>query len=159
MSLFRLIKYSSLLYLLGRHRDKLFRSAGILLFALLTSLLYDDLRAYLEIQHPGKLIYALIGKVIIVYGSLLFVLWQFRPGREDRGSARAASVAGGVSGKSAGSVPGKLSRGDAEIDTAGGHLDALTDIDRHDRLRSRYDRILSGESHAPPSRPARTKEP
>ncbi len=79
MSLFRIVKYSSLIYFLGRHRDKLFRSLAVLLFALVTSLLYEDLRHYLELQHPGTLIYALIAKVVIVYGALAFVLWQFRP--------------------------------------------------------------------------------
>mgnify|MGYP000751873752 CR=1 FL=1 len=58
-----------------------------LLFAFITSLLYDDIRAYLEIQHPGSLIYALIAKIVIVYGSLAFVLWQFRPRAAASGAA------------------------------------------------------------------------
>ena len=58
--------------------------------ALITSLLYEDLRHYLELQHPGTLIYALIAKVVIVYGALAFVLWQFRPRRA--GSTEAPSA-------------------------------------------------------------------
>ena len=131
MSLFRLVKYSSLIYFLGRHRSKLFRSAAVLLFAFITSLIYDDLRHYLEIQHPGSLLYALIAKIVIVYGSLAFVLWQFRP----RASA-----------------PGAANR-EKPVETiaeapADGPLDALRDIDQHDHLRTRYERILDGQAHA-----------
>jgi len=141
VSLFRIVKYSSLFYFLGRHRGKLFRSAAVLLFALVTSLLYDDLRLYLESQHPESLIYALIAKVAIVYGALAFVIIQFRPrgARKQRGEARAARL-----GSEAGA-----DRGAAVGDTPGAErLDALADVDRHARLRSRYDRILAGEAHA-----------
>lgn len=136
MSLFRLVKYSSLIYFLGRHRSKLFRSIAVLLFALLTSLIYDDVRSYLELQHPGTLLYALLIKIVIVYGSLAFVLWQFRPRRAERGDAgvsRADSLAQ-ESTKRAATTPED-------------RLQALADLDRHDRLRSRYERVLSGESH------------
>ena len=80
MSLFRFVKYSSILFFLGRHRTKLFRSLAVLLFAVITTLLYDDVRVYLEARHPETLIYALIAKIVIVYGALVFVLLQFRPG-------------------------------------------------------------------------------
>ena len=52
MSLFRIVKYSSIIYFLGKHRGKLFRSLAVLLFAVVTSLLYEDLRVYLASQHP-----------------------------------------------------------------------------------------------------------
>ena len=131
MSLFRIVKYSSLIYFLGRHRDKLFRSAAVLLFAFITSLLYDDLRHYLEIQHPGTLLYALIAKIVIVYGSLAFVLWQFRPKRGNSAPEPPAE-------KAAPPVP------------PSDRLDALANVDEHQRLRSRYDRVLAGESDARP---------
>ena len=135
MSLFRLVKYSSLIYFLGRHRSKLFRSAAVLLFAFITSLIYDDLRHYLEIQHPGTLLYALIAKIVIVYGSLGFVLWQFRPRASASGAASRETPAETI----------------AET-PADGPLEALRDIDQHDRLRTRYDRILDGQAHAGASR-------
>ena len=135
MSLFRIVKYSSILYFLGRHRTKLFRSIAVLLFALVTSFLYEDLRVYLEIQHPGTLIYALAGKVIIVYGALAFVLLQFRPAKSENGEGeeRARSLGGR-------SKPSEAPETEAPRD----RLDALADIEHHDRLRSRYDRILAG---------------
>ena len=136
MSLFRIFKYSSLLYLLGRHRDKLFRSVAVLLFALLTTLLYDDVRHYLETQHPDTLLYALIGKIFIVYGSLAFVLWQFRP--RQKSAQPAAAEAGPDAGGSAGPPADRLQ--------------ALADIDAHDRLHTRYQRIL--ERHPKSAAPA-----
>jgi hypothetical protein len=151
VSLFRIVKYSSLIYFLGRHRNKLFRSAAVLLFAFVTSLLYEDIRAYLEIQHPGTLIYALVAKIVIVYGSLLFVLWQFRPqGERKAPTQNAPGQDRGKRGK------GQAGNGEAEATEAprsppDDRLQALADIDRHDRLRSRYDRVLAGQ---PPPRGA-----
>jgi hypothetical protein len=135
MSLFRILKYSSIIYFLGKHRDKLFRSVAVLLFAFVTSLIYDDLQVYLAQQHPGTLIYALIGKIVIVYGSLVFVLLQFRAGAKasDQGEARAAALAKTDEQSTTSESPPR------------DRLDALSDLDHHDRLRSRYERILSGE--------------
>lgn len=140
MSLFRVVKYSSILFFLSKHRGKLFRSGAVLLFAVVTSLLYDDLRIYLESQHPESLIYALIAKVVIVYGSLVFVLAQFRPGAgaAKRGEARAAAIA--KSGPEPTITGGAMDQAD--------RLGALADVDSHRTLRSRYDRVLSGEDHA-----------
>lgn len=128
MSLFRIVKYSSLIYFLGRHRNKLFRSAALLIFAFVTSLLYEDLRHYLELRHPGTLIYALVAKIIIVYGSLAIVLWQFRPGTKKTTDTESAATV-------------KIDAAQAPRD----RLDALTDVDAHKRLRNRYDRILDRE--------------
>ena len=130
VSLFRIVKYSSLIYFLGRHRNKLFRSFAVLLFALITSLLYEDVRHYLELQHPGTLLYALIAKMVIVYSSFAFVLWQFRPGGGPRPPASAAKAK---------PAPAPMPR-----------IDAFADVDRHTRLRSRYDRVLKGDSAAEP---------
>ncbi len=134
MSLFRLVKYSSLLYFLGKHRSKLFRSIAILLFAFVTSLLYEDLRVYLESQHPESLAYALIAKVVIVYGSLAFVLFQFRPRKngDKQGEARAAAM------------PRAEKKEQREVPAD--RLSQLEDVDGHRKLRSRYDRILMGET-------------
>lgn len=145
MSLFRFVKYSSILYFLGKHRDKLFRSFAVLLFALVTSLLYDDLRVYLEVRHPDTLIYALMVKVAVVYGSLVFVLWQFRPHgtREKRGEARAAAV------PSSGGKAGAKEENDRLAD--------LADVESHGKLRTRYDRVLAGQAHASDSKRSSTK--
>ena len=84
MSLFRVIKYSSLLFFFGKYKQKIFRVTVVLLFALVTSLLYQDVVDYLQQQHPGSVIYALIAKIAIVYGAFAFVIWQFRPATEPR---------------------------------------------------------------------------
>ena len=148
MSLFRFVKYSSILYLLGKHRDKLFRSVAVLLFALVTSLLYDDLRVYLESQHPETLVYALVAKVVIVYGAFVFVLLQFRPSGNNskRGEARASAVADDAAPKGK-TVPREAPAPAKEAD----RLAALEDVDSHGRLRTRYERVLAGE-HAPQAR-------
>jgi hypothetical protein len=140
MSLFRFVKYSSILYFLGKHRGKLFRSAAVLLFAVVTSLLYDDLRVYLESQHPESLIYALVAKVFIVYGAFAFVLLQFRPGArsEKRGEERAAAMPRSERARNAATTPV----------TEDDRLSALADVDSQPRLRTRYDRVLAGERHA-----------
>lgn len=140
MSLFRFVKYSSILFFLGRHRTKLFRSLAVLLFALVTTLLYEDVRVYLETRHPETLIYALIVKIFIVYGALAFVLLQFRPGAgtSDAGEARAAAVARNPRDKGDNTQAGEPTP-----------LDALTDVESHRSLQTRYDRILQGKGHAP----------
>lgn len=140
MSLFRFAKYSTILFFLNRHRSKLFRSIAVLLFALVTSLLYEDLRIYLDARHPDTLVYALLGKAIIVYGALGFVLFQFRPegGGAKRGEARAAALA--------------EARDSAADSAPADRLSGLADLDRHDTLRTRYERIIAGEGAAP--RPA-----
>lgn len=127
--MFRLIKYSSLIYFLGKHRDKLFRSVAVLLFAFITSLLYDDVQVYLAAQHPETLIYALIAKIAIVYGSLGFVLLQFRPGP----SAAKLDV-----------VDKPSPEATTDDQTPQDKLQALTDIDNHERLRTRYDQLIEG---------------
>ncbi|WOJ97610.1 hypothetical protein R0137_03325 [Congregibacter brevis] len=142
MSIFRILKYSSLLYFLGKHRSKLARSAAVLLFAFVSSLIYDDVRIYLAQQHPGTLIYALIAKIVIVYGSLIFVLLQFRSSVQSSndGKARAARVADrNETKRDDGSRP-------SSDPAAKGHLDALANLEEHDHLRSRYDRILAGKN-------------
>ncbi|WOJ92280.1 hypothetical protein R0135_10835 [Congregibacter variabilis] len=141
MSIFRIIKYSSLLYFFGKHRDKLVRSVAVLLFAFVSSLIYDDVRVYLAQQHPGTLIYALIAKIVIVYGSLVFVLLQFRSSAKvsKEGEARAADL------------PHRSDKAAASQSTPRDRLDALADVEHHERLRSRYDRILSGERSVDPA--------
>lgn len=141
MSLFRFVKYSSILYFLGKHRSKLLRSIAVLLFAFVTSLLYEDVRVYLAQQHPGTLIYALLAKIVIVYGALIFVLLQFRSARNaDKGETRAAELATDA-GK-------KRKSADKNPSATPDRLDALGDLKQHGHLRSRYDRILAGESHS-----------
>jgi hypothetical protein len=129
VSLFRVFKYSAVLFFLTRHRTRLFRIAAVLLFAAVTSLLYGDVVDFLRIEHPDSVIYALVAKILVVYGALLFVLWQFRPTPEPSEKAAQDAAARSAQDKS-------ITR--AEDD----RLSRLADITAHDRLRSRYDRLL-----------------
>jgi hypothetical protein len=124
MSLFKIVKYSSLLFFLGKYKSKLFSALGVLLFAAITSLLYADVAQFLQLQHPGIVIYALAAKIFIVYGSFAFVLWQFRPEPNAKNKKPIPEVKN-------------------TVDTR--PLSALEDVTHTDRLRSRYDGILHGD--------------
>ena len=91
MSLFHIVKYSSLLFFFRRYRGRIFRIVAVLLFALVTNVLYQDVAHYLQLRHPGALVWALAGKIVIVYGALAFVLWQFRPVPDDAAPAAAGA--------------------------------------------------------------------
>jgi len=127
MSLFRVVKYSSILFFLGKYKDKLFRVIAVLLFAGVTSLLYQDVADYLAREHPGTVVYALIGKIIIVYGALLFVLWQFKPQKDETPETRAKNP-----------PPEKETTPQAPTD----RLSQLADLDSHEQLKSRSDDLL-----------------
>lgn len=135
MSLFRIVKYSSLLFFLGKYKSKLFRVVGVLLFAGITSLLYRDISEYLHLQHPGIVIYALVAKILIVYGALAFVLWQFRP--EPEAKSKLATTQFDTDGANKGPAP--------EETTEKSPLSALEDVTHTDHLRSRYEGVLSGD--------------
>ncbi|MEH6567825.1 MAG: hypothetical protein V7709_02035 [Halioglobus sp.] len=137
MSLFRIVKYSSLLFFLGKYKSKLFKVIGVLLFAAITSLLYTDVSQYLQLQHPGIVIYALAAKILIVYGSLAFVLWQFRPEPEPQGKANSAIREPAAKNETPNS--------EADKTLANSPLSALEDVTHTDHLRSRYDGVLRGE--------------
>jgi len=132
VSLFRIVKYSSLLFFLRRYRGRIFRVLAVLLFALVTNLLYQDVAHYLQLRHPGALLWALVGKIIIVYGALAFVLWQFRPVREQEPSTATTGTRAGARAAPAREQP----------PAAPDRLSALADLEHHDRLRTRYDAVL-----------------
>jgi hypothetical protein len=126
-----MIKYSTLLYFLGKYKQKVFRITAVLLFAGVTSLLYQDIADYLQAVHPDTVIYALVGKILTVYGALIFVLFQFRPGPE-AGSQRAAPK-----------------RDQTVVDAPSyDRLSALSNLDAHDTLRTRRE-SMHDRSHEP----------
>lgn len=131
MSLFRVFKYSAVLFFFNKYRLRIFRVAAVLLFAAISSMLYGDVVAYLEQRHPDTLIYALIGKIIIVYGALAFVLFQFRPLQEDT----TASI---DNNKQANKTAATQADKNAAVD----RLDKLADVEHHEQLKSRYDTLL-----------------
>ncbi len=135
MSLFRIVKYSSIIFFLGKYKTKLFRVVGVLLFAGITSLLYGDVADYLQRAHPGVVIYALIAKIIIVYGALAFVLWQFRPEPESNTTSALHQQAATVSGQNP----------NVGEDSQNSPLAALEDVTQKESLQRRYDGVLKGE--------------
>lgn len=139
MSLFRIVKYSSLLFFFRRYRGRIFRIVAVLLFALVTNVLYQDVAHYLQLRHPGALVWALAGKIVIVYGALAFVLWQFRPVRDDAAPADAGAA----------KAAGKARGGEAAPAAPADRLSALADIEHHDRLRTRYDAVLEARRNTP----------
>ncbi|MEH6584334.1 MAG: hypothetical protein V7754_20545 [Halioglobus sp.] len=134
MSLFRIVKYSSLIFFLGKYKSKLFRVVGVLLFAAVTSLLYGDVEHYLQQQHPGVVVYALLAKILIVYGALAFVLWQFRP--EPEGTAGQEKTKQDPEQASSPNTPS-------------GPLSQLEDIGHKENLRSRYEGVLKSGGKPP----------
>ena len=130
MSLFRIVKYSSILFFLSKYKNKLFRVFAVLVFAGVTSVLYQDVAVYLQQQHPGTVIYALVAKIAIVYGALAFVLWQFRP--EQKANTQHTP----------------LSAIDVQQAVPDDRLSALEDVSKKPKLRSRYDRIVQGNAES-----------
>lgn len=135
MSLFRIVKYSSILFFLGKYKTKLFRVVAVLLFALVTSLLYQDVAEYLRQQYPETVVYALIAKIVIVYGALVFVLLQFRP--EPDGVAAAATQ--NMDDLKSSSTAKEITR-EAHSDRLAG----LEDVTKKTTLRNRYDKVIDG---------------
>ena len=136
MSLFRIFKYSSILFFLGKYKSKLFRVIAVLLFAAITSLLYQDVANYLQQRHPDVVVYALIAKIAIVYGALAFVLWQFRPAVESTTEVTSVFQSTDKAESAAGAPP------------PGSRLDQLEDVDESESLRSQYDGVLDQKHHS-----------
>ena len=137
MSLFRIVKYSSLLFFLGKYKSKLFRVVAVLLFALITSLLYQDVADYLAQQYPETVIYALLAKMLIVYGALGFVLLQFRPEPDVKGGTETRVMDDLQHSSSTDKTPDT-----APQDTLAG----MEDVSKTATLHSRYDKLIGEKS-------------
>jgi hypothetical protein len=136
VSLFKVVKYSSLLFFMGKYKSKLFRVVAVLLFALVTSLLYQDMAEYLQQQYPETVIYALAGKIVIVYGALVFVLLQFRPDPES-GAKTSTQTAESPLDSSAPKTAAKPPPND--------RLTGLEDVTKTATLRSRYNKVIESD--------------
>ena len=79
MSVYRFLRASTMLALARRYRQKLFGILVAIAVALTTSWLYSDIASYLQNHHPQWLLAALVTKTIIVYGVLVYLVWQLRP--------------------------------------------------------------------------------
>lgn len=137
MSFFKVIKYSSLLFLLGKHKIKVFRVAAIVSFAMVSSLLYDDVTLFLAAQYPNSLGYALVVKVAIVYSALAFALWQFRPV-----SPRVAPISSKSEGTNSLHSTTPADNEPQRVD----RLAAFSDLDKYGDLQSRSDALQRRKS-------------
>ncbi len=108
---------------------------AVLLFALVSSLLYQDVAEYLQQQYPETVVYALIIKVVIVYGALAFVLLQFRPEPDKGDSTQTMEDLKHSSPEEIASSPAPNDR-----------LASLEDVTKKTTLRSRYDKVIDGDS-------------
>jgi len=99
-------------------------------------MLYQDVANFLQQQYPNTVVYALIGKIVIVYGALIFVLFQFRPDPEDKLNAL--------------SQPPETSKLDptssSQSKSPNDRLTALEDVTQKGKLRSRYEDVMKRES-------------
>ena len=92
MSMYRFARMSAMLAFAGKYRLKIFYMAAAVAFAAVTSWLYADIAAYLDVHHPQWVAAALVCKTLIVYGALFFLLWQVKP--SERASKPLAPTAG-----------------------------------------------------------------
>jgi hypothetical protein len=118
------------LFFFGKYKLRIFRVVAVLLFAGVTSLLYQDIVDYLEMRHPDAVIYALVTKVLIVYGALIFVLLQFRPEQKDTSSRLDLPAK-----KMEPSTPGTAVSQD--------RLAQLEDVTEKATLKRRYDKVIN----------------
>ena len=129
MSLFRVAKYSALLFFLKRHRNKVHRSVAVLLLGLVTYFLLGDLQVFLQEVHPESVVYLLVAKSVLLYGGVAILIWMLKPTENDtkpqiqhEKKKQAAEEIGS---------PTSTSR-----------LDQFRDLERHDKLQTRYQRTL-----------------
>lgn len=101
-----------------------------MLFALITSLLYQDVADYLQQQYPETVVYALITKIIIVYGAMAFVLLQFRPTEDDNSVIDTETAKPSAQKNKVKAQPTD-------------RLAQLEDIEKKTTLRNRYDKVVN----------------
>ena len=95
MSLFKLAKYSALIFLIKRHRSKIYRWLSIAVFILISYWLVSDLEQYVAQAYPAAMLYWLVGKALLLYLGLAVLLWQLRP-RVSAGGVRKVEPARSV---------------------------------------------------------------
>jgi hypothetical protein len=129
VSLFRVAKYSALLFFLKRHRNKVHRSVSLLLLGLVTYFLLGDLQGFLQEVHPDSVVYLLVAKSVLLYGGVAILIWMLRPTEGDKKppiqSAQKTQAAG-----------------ESDNPDTGSRLDQFRNLERHDKLQTRYQKTL-----------------
>lgn len=141
MSIYKLLRASAVTTLLVKYREKLFRVALAVAFALVTAWGYGDVAQFLESQHPDSLWLALVGKNLIIYAALFYGFWQFRPSAtDDEGGDKKANTGKGAA-RAATPMESDPKSGPGEAPEFG-KLDALGDVSEKPALKSRKQAIL-----------------
>lgn len=124
MSLFKLAQYSALVFLIKRHRSKIYRWLSIVIFILISYWLVSDLEQYVAQAYPAAMLYWLVGKALLLYLGLAVLLWQLRP------SVRAGAVRKVETERS------------ADIVLNSDRLEQFRDLNAHAELPSRSQQIV-----------------
>ena len=129
MSLFRVAKYSALLFFLKRHRNKVHRSVALLLLGLVTYFLLGDLQGFLQEVHPDSVVYLLIAKSVLLYGGVAILIWMLKPSEGDKRQPMQRA---------------QKTQAAEESDNPdlGSRLDQFRNLERHDKLQTRYQKTL-----------------
>ena len=129
MSLLRVAKYSALLFFLKRHRKKLHRSVALLLLGLVTYFMLGDLQMFLQEVHPDGVVYLLIAKSGLLYGGVAILIWMLKPAPDDNRPPTSSEKK-------------KQAVEDGATANSGSRLDQFRDLERHDKLQTRYQKTL-----------------
>jgi len=129
VSLFRVAKYSALLFFLKRHRNKVHRSVALLLLGLVTYFLLGDLQDFLQEVHPDSVVYLLIAKSVLLYGGVAILIWMLKPSEGDK----RPPMQGAQKTQAA---------EESDSSDSGSRLDQFRNLERHDKLQTRYQKTL-----------------
>ena len=136
MSLFKFAKYSTLLFFMKRHKKQLHRLGATALLLLVSYFLLGDLQDYFAETHPDLAIYMLVAKSALLYGAAGILIWQWRP-KSDSSTSKVKAKSDALPISKNQEVAG---------DSPSSRLDAFKNLDRHDKLRSRYQAIMKDKS-------------
>jgi hypothetical protein len=136
MSLFKVAKYSTLLFFMKRHKKQLHRLGAAALLLLVSYFLLGDLQDFFAQSHPDLAIYVLVAKSALLYGAAGILIWQWRP-KSDSAKLR---------GKANSEGPSVSESQDRAQSKPSSRLDAFKDLDQHDRLQTRYQAIMKNSA-------------
>ncbi len=140
MSLFKVAKYSTLLFFMKRHKKQLHRLGATALLLLVSYFLLGDLQAFFAQTHPDLAIYMLVAKSALLYGAAGILIWQWRPKPDSATSG----------GKVKPETPAVSNTQEVAQDKPNSRLDAFKDLDQHDYLQTRYQAIMKNRAKNKP---------
>lgn len=140
MSLFKVAKYSTLLFFMKRHKKQLHRLGATALLLLVSYFLLGDLQDFFAKTHPDLAIYMLVAKSALLYGAAGILIWQWRPNPDSATSGRKVKP----------ETPAVSNTQEVDQDKPSSRLDAFKDLDQHDHLQTRYQAIMKNRAKNKP---------